>query len=387
MLIVAPFALVAPLLIAIPAAPPQPPAFQVREGYTVSVAVAKLDKARFMEFDDKGNLYVSRPSAGDITRYSDPDATGLFQTKTTFAKGFDTVHGLSWHDGWLYFSQTGAIRRAKDTDADGTADTIEEVIGKDQIPSGGGHWWRSLLVTDDAIYTSIGDSGNINDETESERQKIFRFNLDGSGKKLFASGLRNTEKLRFRPGTTELWGCDHGSDWFGKTFGESDSQPITDRNPPCELNHYVQDGFYGHPFIVGDRIPRPEFSKRPDIVLLASRTTAPEWNFGAHWAPNGFCFVSPDIGKDAPGSLTPTPAGDVFVSFHGSWNSSSRVGYAVCRVLFDQGKPYGLLKIVNTLSTDGKVLGRPVDCVQAPDGSILFSDDHSDAVYRIRTSK
>jgi glucose/arabinose dehydrogenase len=46
-----------------------------------------------------------------------------------------------------------------------------------------------------------------------------------------------------------------------------------------------------------------------------------------------------------------------------------------------------LLKIVDTLSPDGKVLGRPVDCVQAPDGSILFSDDHSDAVYRIRTSK
>lgn len=365
---------------------PAPPAFIVRDGYTLSVAVADLGRARFMEFDDAGHLYVSRPSSGDITRFSDPDPEGLFREKTTFVKGFDTVHGLDWHDGWLYFSQTGAIRRAKDTDDDGVADQIEDVIIREKqgIPSGGGHWWRSLLVTDDAIYTSIGDSGNITDETRTERQSIWRFNLDGSGKAFFSGGIRNTEKLRLRPGTTEIWGCDHGSDWFGKPYGESDSQPITDLNPPCELNHYVQDGFYGHPFIVGNRVPRMEFAKKNNIVALAGITRTPEWLFGAHWAPNGFCFIDPSIGGDAPGSLTPGHAGDMFVAFHGSWNSSVKVGYAVCRVLFDNGKPYGMLPIVTTITPEQKVLGRPVDCVQAPDGSVLFSDDFSGAVYRIR---
>jgi len=43
---------------------------------------------------------------------------------------------------------------------------------------------------------------------------------------------------------------DHGSDWFGKPLEdkEDQGQPITDLIPPCEMNRYVQGGFYGHPF-------------------------------------------------------------------------------------------------------------------------------------------
>ena len=40
--------------------------------------------------------------------------------------------------------------------------------------------------------------------------------LKGKDKKLWCSGIRNTEKLVIRPGTDEIWGMDHGSDWFGK---------------------------------------------------------------------------------------------------------------------------------------------------------------------------
>ena len=38
--------------------------------------------------------------------------------------------------------------------------------------------------------------------------------LKGGDKKLFVSGIRNTEKLLVRPGTEEIWGMDHGSDMF-----------------------------------------------------------------------------------------------------------------------------------------------------------------------------
>jgi glucose/arabinose dehydrogenase len=372
-------------------AAPEIERFSVRKGYTVTLAATGLDNARFMEFDDAGTLYLSRPSKGDVLSLKDTDGDGFYETRAVFVSGLPTVHGLCFDSdtGYLWYAQTGAIHKAKDTNGDGIADEKLEMIGGDQIPKGGGHWWRSLLVTKSHVFTSIGDSGNINDETTTQRQKIWRFNKDGGDKTLWSSGVRNTEKLRLRPGTDEVWGCDHGSDWFGKQLGEKDGvQPVTDWNPPDELNHYEQGKFYGHPFVTGLMVPRYEFSKRDDIVDLVSKTEPPAWKFGAHWASNGFTFVDPTL-NDKSKALPADHGGDMFVAFRGSWNRSQRAGYQVGRVLFDTqtGKPYGLLTIVSTLSADGqKDLARPVDCVQAPDGSILFSSDTTDRIYRIRSS-
>jgi len=359
-----------------------PKGITVRAGYEVTVAVEKLDNARFMEFDDKGTLYVSRPNIGDVLTFRDTNNDGVYEPLGTFASGLKQVHGLCFSDGWMWMSQSSSIHKARDTDGDGKADDTITVLKN--LPGGNGHWWRSLLVTNDTIYTSVGDSGNISDETNTDRQKIWRFALDGQRKTLFASGIRNTEKLRFRPGTTELWGVDHGSDNFGGPLGEKPgNQPVTDLNPPCEFNKYEQDKFYGHPFITGNRVPRYEFMKRPDLLDLAARTVAPEWSFGAHWAPNGFCFVDPAI-NDAKKQFPADHNGDAFVAFHGSWNRSDRAGYCIARVLFDDGRPYGLLKVVDGLPDPKGDAVRPVDCVMAPDGSVLFSSDQPGRVYRLR---
>lgn len=373
------------VLCSMAAAPVSPEirAAKVRAGYEVTVAVAELREARFMEIDPEGVLYVTRPRAGDIICLRDKDGDGVYETRATFVEDMRSVHGIDLHDGWVWFSTTGSILRARDTDGDGVADEREEVIGSGTLPAGGGHWWRSLLVTDDAIYTSIGDAGNITDQRETDRQKVWRFGIDGKDGEVFSTGIRNTEKLRLRPGTDEVWGFDHGSDWFGAEVGDGRrDQPITDLNPPDELNLYREGAFYGHPFVVGDRLPRYEFLERDDIHELARQTVPPEWKIGAHWATNGWCFIE---GREGAGAMPSDHTGDIFVACHGSWNSSVPVGYCVARVLFDDGKPYGLLKIVDGAG-DGTAqpVMRPVDCVEAPDGSILFSDDSNNRVYRIR---
>ena len=51
---------------------PEQEFFTVRAGYEVSVA-ATLPDARFLEFDDTGTLYVSRPDRGDIVAFRDED--------------------------------------------------------------------------------------------------------------------------------------------------------------------------------------------------------------------------------------------------------------------------------------------------------------------------
>jgi len=352
------------------------PAFWVRPGYRVDLVAEGIENPRFMEFDDRGTLYLSRPQKGDILTLRKRGER--YEVVNTFVSGYPTVHGMHFADGWLWFTQTGAIHRARDRNGDGKADEVVTVIPEGSLPRGGGHWWRPILVTDRYIYTGIGDSGNINDETATERQKIWRFNKDGTGKTLFASGIRNTEKLRLRPGTQEVWGVDHGSDWFGRALGDrAGFQPVTDFNPPDEMNHYEEGKFYGHPFIAGNRVPRIEYHNRADILELAAKTEPPAWSFGAHWAANSFTFLTK--------THFPGHQGDMFVACHGSWNRSVPDGYRIERVLFDPvtGRPYGSLTIVKTLSPDNRVLARPVDCVEAPDGSVLFTCDTTNRIYRI----
>jgi len=353
--------------------------FTVRPGYKVTLAVDTQAEARFIEFDDAGKtLFLAQPKAGTILALADKDGDGTFETSAKFITGKPTAHGMHFKDGWLWFTQSQAIFKARDTNGDGVAD--ETVTIAENLPGKTGHWWRSIFVTSDAIYSGVGDPGNATDEPESsERAKIWKFSLDGKSKTLFASGVRNTEKLRMRPGTTELWGVDHNSDDFAKSLGEKkELQPITDVFPPEELNHYVEGGFYGHPYLVGNRIPRLEFMNRPDLLQLAQKTIVPVFQLGAHMAGNGWAFATRDH--------FPNHKGDMFIAFHGSWNSTVKVGYKVERVLFDSvtGKPYGAQTIVSTLGTDGKtVLARPVDVAEAPDGSLLFSCDHTKRVYRI----
>ena len=187
-------------------------------------------------------------------------AEGVYKTITEFVKEKRSVQGMDVHDGWLYFSQAaeGSVSRARDTNGDGVADDVEVILPPKSLPSGGGHPFEGLLVTDKEIYVTASDPTNMTEAIDSPRKTIYVFDVDGKNKRVFCTGIRNTEKLRFRPGTTEIWGFDHGSDNFGGTYGEQmgKNQPITDLNPPEEFNRYVQDGFYGHPFIMGNGVPR-----------------------------------------------------------------------------------------------------------------------------------
>src|SRR2546426_12614267 len=92
---------------------PNVPDFWVRPGYGVTLAAEKLPEARFIEFDDKGTLYLSQPGAGSITTLKQNNE--IYEIQNKFITNKKTAHGMCWHDGWLYFSQSGAIHKARDT--------------------------------------------------------------------------------------------------------------------------------------------------------------------------------------------------------------------------------------------------------------------------------
>lgn len=357
----------------------------VRDGYKLTVAVDTLKSPRFLAYGPDKTLYVSVPKEGKVYACKDSDGNGSYETVNAFIEGLDSKmipQGIQWHDGDLWLAQLDAVTKHRDTDGDGKADKVVDVLGPEDIPTGkkSGHSWRALLIHGGKIYTHVGDQTNATDEPidASERKKIWTFNLDGSGKKQFASGLRNSEKLVVRPGTDEIWGVDHDIDTFAMTLEvetlEKFGQPITDHNPPAELNHYQEGHFYGHPWVVGKNQPNINFLDHPKLIEYASMSTIPEWLMPSHCSANSLTFYT--------GDKIPDAAGDAFVAQKGGWNATDKVGYCLSRILFEDGHPYGELKMVSFLDGD-KVLGRPVDCTQAPDGSIVFSDDNGHKVYRL----
>ncbi|MEA2708799.1 MAG: hypothetical protein QOF78_1400 [Phycisphaerales bacterium] len=216
---------------------PGVPAMRVRPGYRVTRALPDKqlkDEARFLEFSADGKtLFVSFRDPGYILALRDPDADGVFKTTTTFVKDRRSVQGMDFHNGWLYFSQAGdgSVSRARDTNGDGVADDVESICPPGSVPKGGGHPFEGLLVTDTTIYLTSSDPTNMTEELDSPRKTIYAFDADGKNKRVFCTGVRNVEKLRLRPGTTEIWGFDHGSDNFGQRYGEKTGKDQADHRP------------------------------------------------------------------------------------------------------------------------------------------------------------
>jgi glucose/arabinose dehydrogenase len=415
-------------------APPSPPAWlgevEMRPGYRVALAARDVPGVRHVETDGANRVFVSRPYAppaegerrstrGEILTLRDRDGDGFLEWRETLVSGPVTLHGLCWVPdeptpdkpvlpgaGWLWYATSGGVWKARDADGDGKAEENIEILKEGTLPSGGANWWRSVLVADiggtPRILTGIGDTANITAEPESERQAVWSFSLDGTDKRLFVSGLRSTEKLRVRPGTDHVWGVDQGSDWFGRTLGEKPGaggtgQPFTEAFPPDEINRYVEGGFYGHPYLVGDRVPRPEFAAKSDLAEWAAKTIAPETTLAPHAGAAGFCFLDPAIEARVAGRPTALPAElarasagtDMIVACHGSWSTAAPAGYSLERVLFDPvtGKPLGTVMILRGVkrAADGTwtPLVRPVDVTHAADGSLLFTCDMNGVLLRV----
>jgi glucose/arabinose dehydrogenase len=190
-----------------------------------------------------------------------------------------------------------------------------------------------------------------------------RFNDDGSGGQIFATGLRNSVGLAIHPVTGELWGVDNGRDNLG------------DDLPPDEVNIIRESGFYGWPYAYADKVPDPEY----DNQARAAASLSPVIQLQAHSAPLGLCFYSGN-------GFGPAYAGNLFVTFHGSWNRSQPTGYKVVRFtmsgdLFATPGPQEDF-ITGWLTPEGAV-GRPVAIIQGGDGALYISDDKLGAVYRV----
>ena len=334
---------------------------QLPEGLTISVFAEDLGEPRFMAFDDEGVLYVADRSGGRIVRLPDENGDGVADSAFAVLHNLNNPHSLAFQDGYLYVAETNQVVRTRDADSDGTLDAPEPII--ENLPTGG-HWSRTIAFGPDGmLYLSVGSSCNVCEEEEELRATISRYNPDGTGGEIIATGLRNAVGLAFSP-SGDLYSTNNGRDMLG------------DDLPPENIYRIEAGVDYGWPRCHSGDIVDPEFGSEGACDGVGQ----PVVKLQAHSAPLGLTFASGDL-------LAPYE-GDMLVAFHGSWNRTEPTGYKVVRVLFEDGQPTGesVDFITGWLTDDGEFWGRPVDVLVAPDGSLLISDDASGRIYRVSGS-
>ncbi len=359
--------------------------FALPEGYSVELFADAVPNARFLRFSPGGSLVVSQPRRGQLLHLlRDADGDGRSDGQQVLLAELDRPHGIDFHDGHLYVGEASAITRVpiRETGPDTLEVSAAPTRIAEGIPEGGNHWSRSLRFgPDDKLYLSVGSSCNVCEEEDPRRAALLRFEADGSGEEIFASGLRNSVGFDWRPGTQELYATDNGRDLLGDDF------------PPCELNLIERDRFYGWPYANGDNRPDPDFGAGHAAEI--ARSTAPVHHFRAHNAPLGITFLR------HPG-VPESMRGAALVALHGSWNRSTLDGYKVVSLHWreastasrsssaDPSEPpdrRGAIEerdFLTGFERDEDVIGRPVDVAEGPDGAIYVSDDYAGVIYRIR---
>ena len=76
--------------------------------------------------------------------------------------------------------------------------------------------------------------------------------------------------------------------------------------------------------------------------------------------------------------------GGIFIARHGSWDRSEKIGGDIIHVTLNRdGSVKSWEPFLTGFLKDNAYIGRPVDLAVMKDGSLLVSDDHAGAVYRI----
>ncbi len=341
---------------------PPPGQINLPPGFGISVFASGLANPRNIVIGPDGQLYAAERGAGRIIRLPDRNKDGVADGVEVVAQGLDTPSSLAFYkDGSLYVSTPTQVIRFSQPDANGVFQKRDVIV--DGLPGRQDHFTRTLLFSPDwsSLFIQIGSSCNACVESDPRRATIIRFNPDGSGGTIYASGLRNAVGMTFRPGTNELWATDNGSDYLGE-------------NQPPDTIEIVQQGQnYGWPRCEAGTVVNPQFGGSDACSGIAK----PLIDLQAHSAALGLTFYT---GTQFPSDYR----GDLFVAFHGSIYRSVPTGYEVVRIHMTNGQPGSVQDFATGwLTAGGQAFGRPVDLVTAPDGSLLLSDDSGGTIYRI----
>lgn len=343
------------------------------EGFRVNL-YAELEDARWPYVLPNGDVLVSQADSSCVTLFRGLSPDGRPEQTEIFLDRLKKPFGMLLLGNSFYLGETHQVTRFPYQTGQTRLDPAQ---GKKflSLPAGGynNHWTRNVVARPDGkkIFVTVGSGSNVGEhgmEHEARRADILEINPDGTGERVFASGLRNPVGLDFAPGTGVAWTVVNERDNLG------------DDLVPDYLTSVREGGFYGWPFAYFGQNEDPRLKgQRPDLV---AKSLKPDYALGSHTASLGLTFYR---GKSFPERYRH----GVFIGQRGSWNRSQLAGYKVVFVPFDDtGKPTGRPPedfltgfVANTERR--QVYGRPVGVAVLPDGSLLVCDEPGNRVWRV----
>lgn len=351
-------------------------------GFRVELYSSAVQNPRLIRTAPNGDLFVAESGPGEIKILRGIRPDGTAETASTFAAALNKPFGIAFYPPgpspqYVYVANTNSVIRfpyqAGDLKARGPAQAVLPALPGGGMLQGGGHWTRDIAFSADGakMFVSVGSRTNITNldnplkgYLEYHRADILQANPDGSGLRVYASGIRNAVGIAVDPDTGELWASVNERDALG------------DFLPPDYVTHIEENGFYGWPWYYtgGHEDPRlagrhPELKAKaivPDVLLEPHNASLELTFYQARQFPSSF-------------------QGNIFAAEHGSWNKAVRTGYEVICVPLRRGRSTGEYEdfLTGFITADGQVWGRPVGVAVAQDGSLMVSDDGSNSIWRV----
>ncbi len=333
-------------------------------GFTIEL-FARVPNARAMAIG-KQTLFVGSRSSGKVhaLRLRGEGASLAVERVSVVAENLHMPTGVAFRDGSLYVAEVSRILRFDGIEAKLDAPPAPVTV-TDKLPTETHHGWKFIAFGPDGdLYVPVGGPCNVCERDPDRYALIQRMAPDGSRSEVFARGVRNSVGFDWHPETKELWFTDNGRDMLG------------DDLPADELNHAPRAGMhFGFPYCHQGDTPDPEYGGKRKCAEF----TPPARKLGPHVAALGMRFYR---GEQFP----PAYRNQIFIAEHGSWNRSKKIGYRVSIVRLEGGRAVSYQAFAEGWLQGESAWGRPADVLELPDGSLLVSDDHAGAIYRIRYS-
>jgi glucose/arabinose dehydrogenase len=332
-----------------------------------------LKRPRFMALGPNNTIYVADMDDHHIVALPDANHNGIADSAHIAAPDVDTAHSIAFYNGALYVAQPSRVRKFLDLNNDGFYETEQPFISGISDTGYYNHFTRTIIfdTMGNHIYLGVGASCNACREGDPERGTILQFNLDGSGKKIFATGLRNPIGLTIDPLTGSLWATNADRDGLG------------DNIPPEVITTVAEGEFFGWPFAYEpNQWINFQTNQEYQAILPITKNDSIEvgsMRFSEMYIP----------AHSTPMEILPYGAG-FLIALHGSSPGGRpvAVGYKVILLQYEGNlkgwQTSDFLKGFLTDSVNYKFWGRPCGMVQDSSGDIYLSSDQGiPAIYRI----
>jgi glucose/arabinose dehydrogenase len=329
------------------------------KGFNIELYASGMANARSLALGDKGTVFVGSRLLDKV--YAIVNKNGKREVKV-LVSGLYRPNGVVFKNGTLYIAELSQISKIDNVEDKLDSPPKPTVIYSD-LPKDEAHGWKFLAMgPDNRLYFNIGAPCNICMPPPTNAQ-LRSIGVDGSGATIVAHGIRQVVGMDFHPTSKVLYFTENQRDW------------LSEDEPQDKLNRVLNPGKdnFGFPYCHGGNIEDPEFGWGHSC----DEFTKPIAQIGPHTAPLGMRFYT--------GHMFPAKyQSAIFIARHGSWNKTHKIGGDIYVVTLNKN---GTVKSQEPFLTgflqDNNYIGRPVDVMNMPDGSILISDDWNGAVYRV----